>query len=178
LARARTKAWAKDSQCNPSRCNGSHSMTNDPRPQGGAFGPSHQIDQNERRAELMNDLAVLRRQQPQPMTDDNIASTYMAHTHDESGGRFAQINKQNISGSKPTVEYNAGPNWSRDPVPPEPTIDCTDCGDTFGIALGEFHEQHSQLPASSTVSVEGSEGAPSDPPSRAPSSTHIVKRRI
>ena len=31
--------------------------------------------------------------------------------------------------------------WLNDPVPPEPFIDGRDCGDWYGMALGEPHEQ-------------------------------------
>jgi hypothetical protein len=51
---------------------------------------------------------------------------------DEPGGRFA------LGRPKPlTPERLPGANWSRDPAPPEPNIDATDCGSVLGFPIDE-----------------------------------------
>jgi hypothetical protein len=103
-------------------------MSNQPRPQGAAFGPSHQIEMKEKHRELMNDLAVRRAQQPRPMIgDDNAASTYQNFAQSdaslENQGRFAKA--QHISGTQPTTQYPRLPSgpWSGpDPSGLEPPL--------------------------------------------------------
>jgi hypothetical protein len=162
-------------------------MTQQPKPQGGAFGPSHAEEQRTRRETILNDLKVSRENDAKLRNlfqslsqfgegDDNSASTYHSHTHDESGGRFAQINKQNISGSKPTVDALAAPNWAPQAVGVEPFIDGRECGDTFGFALGERHEWGDRDTSVQEPDVGAKEG-PTQPPSVVGPSSHIAKRR-
>jgi hypothetical protein len=64
--------------------------------------------QKERAEVLKNDRAVHK-------------NTFLSHTHSEEGGRFAK--PQNVIGSEPTAQYPmAAPNWSVDPVGPEPSL--------------------------------------------------------
>jgi hypothetical protein len=51
-------------------------------------------------------------------------STFMEHTHDESGGRFAKQIPQTVVGSTPSAAalYPAGPTWSQDVAPIEPPL--------------------------------------------------------
>jgi hypothetical protein len=49
------------------------------------------------------------------------ASTYLAHTHAEEGGRFAK--PVNVIGETPVPQYPAGPNWAHDPSGVEPVLD-------------------------------------------------------
>jgi hypothetical protein len=72
------------------------------------------------------------------------ASTLLDHVSNDSGGRFAAIGKPTVIGSEPTAKYPTLPSsspWSGDGVGIEPPLDATFCGDVFGEALGEPHEQ-------------------------------------
>ena len=70
----------------------------------------NEIDQKERAEVLKNDLR------------NNNASTFLEHTHNEVGGRFAAISSPQIVGSTPIAKYEGAPNWSHDPVPSEPPL--------------------------------------------------------
>jgi hypothetical protein len=58
------------------------------------------------------------------------------------GGRYRTISRTTVTaGSSPAYpEQPPGSPWHHDPLPPEPPIDGTDCGSTFGVAIGEPHE--------------------------------------
>jgi hypothetical protein len=73
-----------------------------------------QIDQAERRAVLRNDLRV-RQQQEQ-------ASTYMAQTHSEMGGRYSGVGAQTIVGAEPHTNYPAASPALQTELPPEPPL--------------------------------------------------------
>ena len=96
-------------------------------------------------------------------------STLLDHVHDESGGRFAALARQereakpSVIGVDPAAQYPRLPSsssWSAgDPVGVEPLIDATDCGTEFGAAMGEQHEQPIEevaedLPASSAPEAQ------------------------
>ena len=71
---------------------------------------SRQEELAERRAVLEND----KRSREQ-------GSTFLAHTHNDVGGRFTAHERSTVIGSTPTPAsaYPAGPNWTCDPVGPE-----------------------------------------------------------
>jgi hypothetical protein len=48
------------------------------------------------------------------------AGTFLSHTHNDEGGRFAK--PQQIVGAKPVPEYPAGPNWAPQAVGVEPPL--------------------------------------------------------
>jgi hypothetical protein len=56
---------------------------------------------------------------PTLRNDKRVASTYLDHTHNEEGGRFAK--PQQVIGTT-APEYPAGPNWAADPVGVEPPL--------------------------------------------------------
>jgi hypothetical protein len=119
-------------------------------------------EQEERRATLENDLRVAR---------ERNAATYHQFATDEADtprGRFTAIEKPTVIGASP-VEYPPQPEnspWRADPVPPEPLIDATDCGATFGTALGEPHElTASPLEPSPLPDAQGISGDPTVAPS-------------
>jgi hypothetical protein len=68
-------------------------------------------------------------------------NTFLSHTHSEEGGRFAK--PQTVIGETPTVQYPmSAPNWSVDPVGPEPSLG-------FSVdqheAVGEYREVQASL---------------------------------
>jgi hypothetical protein len=71
-----------------------------------------QIDQAERRAVLRNDARV------------REGSTYLDHTTNDTGGRFAQIGAAYVVGSKSDISgaYPAAAAHQCDPVPDEPPL--------------------------------------------------------
>lgn len=70
----------------------------------------NEIDQKERAEVLKNDLR------------NNNASTFLEHTHNEVGGRFAAISSPQVVGSTPIAKYEGAPNWVNDLVPTEPPL--------------------------------------------------------
>jgi hypothetical protein len=75
--------------------------------------PSERKEQAERKAVLDNDRKV------------REGATFLDHARAEASeprGRFSATNKETVVGSMPTVNYPAAPNWSPDPVPPEPSL--------------------------------------------------------
>jgi len=87
------------------------------------------------------------------MTDSNPSSqterrealandTYFSRAaagDEELGGRFAKLVPSSIVGDTiaPIPKLPPSSPWSSgDPVPPEPPLDASDCGDTIGVALG------------------------------------------
>jgi hypothetical protein len=69
----------------------------------------NEIDQKERAKVLKNDLR------------NNNASTFLSHTHNDVGGRFAAISSPVVVGSTPTPQYPAA-FLQHDPVPDEPAL--------------------------------------------------------
>lgn len=65
---------------------------------------SRQEEQSERREVLENDKRV--REQ---------GSTFLAHTHNGAGGRFAAISSPTVIGAEATPKYPQGPAWCADP---------------------------------------------------------------
>jgi|SRR6516165_1473833 len=76
---------------------------------------SDQLDQAERRAVLRNDQRVREQQREQ-------GSTYLAHSHDDLGGRYAQISPQIVVGAQPTMNYPAASPHQFDPCGTEPPL--------------------------------------------------------
>ena len=63
---------------------------------------------------------------------------------EEGSGRFSK--PSHVVGNAPMPNYFVRPNWSNSPEPGlEPPIDARDCGNEFGYALGEPHEQPNEL---------------------------------
>jgi hypothetical protein len=76
---------------------------------------SSQLDQADRKEVLENDRR-LRQQQEQ-------GSTFLEHTHNEAGGRYAAISSPQIVGSTtPIPKYEGAPNWAHDPSGIEPSL--------------------------------------------------------
>ena len=90
--------------------------------------PTRLDEQKERREILQQDLASHRVQQsllrtPNQRQPDN-AKAYSQLPVDQPDGRFAVATKQAaLSGSKPNVDYPAGPNWAAQAVGVEPPLD-------------------------------------------------------
>jgi hypothetical protein len=76
--------------------------------------PSGHKEQAERKEVLENDRKV--REQATTMHQFAISEA------SEPRGRFSATNKETVVGSMPVVNYPAAPNWSPDPVPPEPAL--------------------------------------------------------
>jgi hypothetical protein len=72
---------------------------------------SSQEDQAERRRVLQNDQRV--REQ---------TGTYLSHTHDDAGGRFAAISNAQVVGAQPTVNYPAASSSWQIQLPDEPPL--------------------------------------------------------
>jgi len=90
------------------------------------------------------------------LRNDTFQSRAQAEA-DEIRGRFSQIEKSNVVGATPTPPYPAGPNWSVDPVPPEPPLGVPI--DTHE-PVGEFREVEASLgSATSAPSVADLGGA-------------------
>lgn len=134
---------------------------------------------------LMQDLAVRRLQEPHAADADNCPSTYHSRTHNETGGRFAAagVDKTNITGSKPTVDALASPNWAHDPTGIEPPL-----GFSIDEApiVGEWHEIQASLAGDRDASESSTDSGAKDGtdaselalPGAVPSTTSIVKRKI
>jgi hypothetical protein len=69
----------------------------------------NEIDQKERAEVLKNDLR------------NNNASTFLAHTHNDVGGRYAAISSPVVVGSSQIPQYPAA-FLQHDPVPDEPAL--------------------------------------------------------
>jgi hypothetical protein len=98
--------------------------------------------QAERAETLQNDKAVQRA--------NTFAGRAIAEA-DDVRGRWAEINKSNVVGATPTVQYPmAAPNWSVDPTGIEPPLNIDvnavePCGEKFEIeALGDATEAVAQ----------------------------------
>jgi hypothetical protein len=77
---------------------------------------SSQEDQHDRREVQRNDL-LLRKQQQQE------GSTYLAQTHNDTGGRFSAVGAAHVIGSTPVPQYPAASApFQSDPVGPEPPL--------------------------------------------------------
>jgi hypothetical protein len=78
---------------------------------------SSQEDQHDRREVQRNDLSV-RQQQEQ-------GSTYLAQTHNDTGGRFSAVGAATVIGAKPDVAsaYPAASSAHQIQLPNEPPID-------------------------------------------------------
>jgi hypothetical protein len=72
---------------------------------------SRQEEQSERREVLENDKRV--REQ---------GSTFLAHTHNGAGGRFAAISSPTVIGAEATPKYPQGPAWCADQTGIEPPL--------------------------------------------------------
>jgi hypothetical protein len=99
-------------------------------------------------------------------------STFLDHTHSEEGGRFAK--PQTVIGATPTVQYPmAAPNWSVDPVGPEPSLG-------FSVdqheAVGEFGEVQASIQelGDGEAVAQSSPLAAADVPSEVPASSADV----
>jgi hypothetical protein len=111
---------------------------------------------------------------------DTLASRAEADLGIENVGRFAK--PFSFVGSEPTAQHPKLPEnspFANDPVPIEEPIDASDCGVTFGAALGEPHEQASslaqqQLTEEAGVVADASEPARSDPPVQARNSPTLA----
>jgi hypothetical protein len=94
------------------------------------------------------------------MKDD--PSTYLGHTHNETGGRFAKAIPNNVIGSSP-ISYptlKSGP-WSPQPGPgPEPPF-----GEDISTPpiVGEHHEVEASLDRDFGVARNLRDGAPPSP---------------
>jgi hypothetical protein len=104
---------------------------------------SSQQDQHDRKEVLENDRRV--REQ---------GSTYLAHTHDDEGGRWAKPSM--VVGTTPTPQYpGAAPAWAHDPSGVEPPlnyqIDALE-------PVGTFQEIQKSLSEPAQPSFAGSEG--------------------
>jgi hypothetical protein len=112
-------------------------------------------------------------------------STFFDHTHDDRGGRFSEAARRErmanpqVIGAEPAAQYPKLPaSWSGpDLVGVEPPVDMSDeCGLTFGVALGEPHEQPAPAPRSP---AEGAEEAPTiDPIVVEDTPPRAIKRRV
>jgi hypothetical protein len=154
-------------------------MTQQPKPQGASFGPSHQIEMKEKLSTLMQDLLVRKQQEPQPLNDD--ASTF--HTFAQSdaasvGGRFAQTQSAKVVGADKSVEYPAIPSgpWSApDPSGLEPPfpVDVSE-----PVITGEWHEVQASLASGSPLpEAGGTDGDSQDDPSLIESPSGTLRRR-
>jgi hypothetical protein len=77
---------------------------------------SSQLDQEERRSVLDNDRRVREQQREQ-------GSTYLDHTHDLAGGRYAAISNPTVVGrDAPITNYPAAAPHQFDPCGPEPPL--------------------------------------------------------
>jgi hypothetical protein len=82
-----------------------------------------QIDQQERRETLRNDLKVRQQQEERrrvfaDQSLPNQATTFYQHALADANiprGRFTQVEAATVVGSNPTIDYPAGPAWSADP---------------------------------------------------------------
>jgi hypothetical protein len=93
------------------------------------------------------------------------ASTFLSHTHNEEGGRFAK--PQQVVGATPAPDYPAGQNWANDPTGVEPPLGI----DVNAIdPVGEAFEVEASLAAVDAPSA-------SSPDVRAPAATPNPKRR-
>jgi len=101
--------------------------------------------------------------------DARVASTYLDHYHDDEGGRFAK--PQTVIGSDGAQYPMAAPNWSLDPVPPEPPT-----GHDINEApiVGEPHEIAKSLAGEAHASaVDPSNASDADAPSPASSPSGV-----
>jgi len=110
---------------------------------------SDQEDQADKRRTLLND-ARARNQ------SNGDTGTYLSHTHDEIGGRFAAIGHAQVVGAGPVPKYPAAstPWHGPDPVGDEPPL---------GFPIDAMPGLESSM-ATSSSSVEAT-GDPADAPS-------------
>jgi hypothetical protein len=116
----------------------------------------NQTSQADRQATLENDQRVHK-------------NTYLSHTHNEAGGRFAKISPLNVTGSSTLPQYPAGPNWSADPSGQEPPLgfsveDHPPVGEAFEVerSLGEAARSDSSSFLRPDV-VDEQRASPTDP---------------
>jgi hypothetical protein len=175
-------------------------MSNQPRPQGGAYGsgPSARADQKERREVLRNDVLVsqendrkLRMLFQSPSQAEPEVGTYAAHAASDAnsvGGRWQQTNKSTMTGATEAVHYPtlpaASPWHDGNAVEPPLGIDVNETpivGEPFEVEAsirrlaGEREASGSSSPDSC---AEDGTAASSLPSGSVPSTTSIVKRKI
>jgi hypothetical protein len=129
---------------------------------------SRQEEMLERKRTLENDRKVREQQREQ-------ASTYLAQTHSEMGGRFSSVGAQTVIGADPVANYPAAAPHQRDPCGMEPP-------------LGYRIDDMEPLEPCSSFSAQGNSGDPADAPStsapsgsmseRAGSPTFLKRRRL
>jgi hypothetical protein len=111
---------------------------------------SRQEEQSERREVLENDKRV--REQ---------GSTFLAHTHNGAGGRFAAISSPTVIGAEATPKYPQGPAWCADQTGIEPPLNI----DVNAIEpCGEPHEIRASI-ASLEPCLSPAQGNSGDPAS-------------
>jgi hypothetical protein len=103
-------------------------------------------------------------------------NTYFAHAHSDEGGRFSAPDQppRYTVGSEAVPRYPAGPNWSADPVGPEPSLgfsveNVPPTGEMFEIeksVLAESPGDEGMIQSSSPISgpPSGGEVSSGDPP--------------
>jgi hypothetical protein len=134
--------------------------------------PSAKAEQAERKSVLDNER--------------KLRTTFHQFAESEAGsvgGRFAQHERFGVTGTAPTVDYprlaESNSTNQQAAVPPEPTIDARDCGNSFGVALGEPHEIEAVGDPLDELLPSSSGGAGDDPiPALGSSPSTFKKRKI
>jgi hypothetical protein len=130
-------------------------MTQQPKPQGGAYGsgPSHQKEQHERLQELFNDLAVRRHQERKPAEETGTLYDHAQGDANTVGGRWAAQNRATLSGDKISVDYptlpDASPWHAGNAVEPPLGFSIDEAP-----IVGEWHEVQASLRGDREASVQ------------------------
>jgi hypothetical protein len=135
-------------------------------------GPSHQIEMKEKQQII----------EAEAKTNTLHGRTAFEVAADQQG-RWSK--ETTIIGAQPAALYprlaeSNSTNQQAAAVGPEPTIDRRDCGDTFGVALGEPHEIEAIDDTLDQLLPRSSGGAGDDPTPavRSSPSTSLRKRKI
>jgi hypothetical protein len=117
------------------------------------------------------------------------ALTYLDHTHDDAGGRFARQRPSTVVGADPSVNYPAAAPWTRDAVPPEPPLgtsidEMIPVGESFEVeqslsALREVRDgaPPPYAPSTNSPSGDGQRSTGCQPPVDAAPSPPSSRRR-
>jgi hypothetical protein len=129
-----------------------------------------------RQEELVERREVLENEKRLQGSSSGQGSTFLQHTHNDVGGRFAAISSPVVVGTKQIPQYPAA-FFQRDPVPDEPAlgIDINEMP-----PVGEPHELAASIAkqVGPGASIQAQTGDPTAAPSQPSSRGLLISKRV